>query len=396
MIQKTNNPVQMSSKRGAPLVLLGALAVVWIAGRAAVWESPFPNALSDYVPPSVFADAGEVSGSQNPETGYQATLGSAGTSADGQFIAASFQPNSADQWRIVDDGERFVGQGPYASRATLSGAHHLLLRAAYGSTVGTGSAFSGDATVRPAGGSPRAAPRGSDIAANPASLLSQDRWKFDAFAFYRAGSGGGAISAGRVAIYGASQTGARLQYRFLPTSRHDPRGYVRAYKAMISGGESEIAAGVSARPLPSIPLRAFAEVRLTDTPLFGQTVRPAAYAVTELPPVKLPLNTSFELYGGAGYVGGVAATPFADGQAVAASELARFKLVGDAPLRLSMGAGAWGGVQRDAGRLDVGPTMRLDFDLGEIPARVSVDWRERVAGEAEPGSGIAATLSTQF
>jgi hypothetical protein len=40
--------------------------------------------------------------------------------------------------------------------------------------------------------------------------------------------------------------------------------------------------------------------------------------------------------------------------------------------------------------------MRLDVTLGEVPARVSLDWRERVEGDAGPGSGIAVTLSTGF
>jgi hypothetical protein len=31
-----------------------------------------------------------------------------------------------------------------------------------------------------------------------------------------------------------------------------------------------------------------------------------------------------------------------------------------------------------------------------VPARVSVDWRLRVAGDASPGSGVAATVSAGF
>jgi hypothetical protein len=40
--------------------------------------------------------------------------------------------------------------------------------------------------------------------------------------------------------------------------------------------------------------------------------------------------------------------------------------------------------------------MRLDWSLGDVPARVSVDYRQQVAGDAEPGSGVAATVSTRF
>jgi hypothetical protein len=65
-------------------------------------------------------------------------------------------------------------------------------------------------------------------------------------------------------------------------------------------------------------------------------------------------------------------------------------------MRLSFGGAAWGGAQKDASRFDIGPTLRLDLSVGEVPARISVDWRERVAGDAAPESGVAATVSTRF
>lgn len=68
----------------------------------------------------------------------------------------------------------------------------------------------------------------------------------------------------------------------------------------------------------------------------------------------------------------------------------------DNSLRLSVGAAAWGGAQVDAQRIDLGPTMRLDLTVGDMPARLSVDWHERVGGEAGPDSGLAATLSARF
>jgi hypothetical protein len=45
---------------------------------------------------------------------------------------------------------------------------------------------------------------------------------------------------------------------------------------------------------------------------------------------------------------------------------------------------------------DLGLWQRLDVTLGAVPARVSLDWRERVEGDAGPGSGAAVTLSTRF
>ncbi|RNJ63798.1 MAG: hypothetical protein EDM03_05330 [Porphyrobacter sp. IPPAS B-1204] len=196
-------------------------------------------------------------------------------------------------------------------------------------------------------------------------------------------------------IYGASQTGAVLQYRLAPGSDHDPRAYARAYRALVRRGESELAVGASARLARRVPLRAAGEVRYTDA-AFSNTWRPAAYVVTELNPAGLPLGTQLEAYGQAGWVGGPDPTGFADGQASVTGEVRRVASLSDNALRFSLGAAAWGGAQKDAQRIDVGPTLRLDLRVGAVPARLSVDWRERVGGDAGPDSGLAATLSTQF
>jgi hypothetical protein len=63
---------------------------------------------------------------------------------------------------------------------------------------------------------------------------------------------------------------------------------------------------------------------------------------------------------------------------------------------VSAGAGVWGGAQKGAARLDIGPTAAASFRLGESRGRVAADYRFRVAGEAEPRSGPALTLSAGF
>jgi hypothetical protein len=85
-----------------------------------------------------------------------------------------------------------------------------------------------------------------------------------------------------------------------------------------------------------------------------------------------------------------------DGQASVTRKVdAVARATGD-DLQLSLGAATWGGAQQDAQRLDVGPTMRLDLTVGDVPARISIDWRGRVGGQAGPDSGLAATLSARF
>lgn len=236
---------------------------------------------------------------------------------------------------------------------------------------------------------PAPAPAPASAAARP------DRWSLDAWAFWRQGSEAAPVSQGRVPIYGASQAGSILQYRLAPGSAHDPRLFARAYRALVLNGESELALGGTLRPLARVPLRIAGEVRYTDAPL-GSSFRPAAYAFTEIAPQRLAHGTVFEAYGQAGWVGGPAPTAFADGQASVTRDLPQVARMTHERLRLSLGAGLWGGAQRDAQRLDVGPTLRLDTRLGRVPARVGVDWRQRVAGDAAPGSGVAATIATSF
>ena len=95
--------------------------------------------------------------------------------------------------------------------------------------------------------------------------------------------------------------------------------------------------------------------------------------------------------GQAGYVGGKYASAFADGQLRAERPLAEF---GDA--KLTAGGGAWGGAQKGAARLDIGPSASLQLKLGQTSSRLSMDWRFRVAGAAEPASGPALTISAGF
>ncbi len=254
-------------------------------------------------------------------------------------------------------------------------------------SAGSGAEADRAASDAPAPFLPPAAPR--PVAAAPG------RWSLDAWAFWRQGSSAAPVSQGRVPVYGASQVGAVLQYRIAPASGHDPRLYARAYRALVPRGESEGALGASLRPLPRLPLRVAGEVRYTDAAAFSR-FRPAAYAVTEIPPLRLPYGAEADVYAQGGWVGGPGATPFADAQANVTRELPLVARLTDERLRLSLGAGAWGGAQKDAQRADVGPTLRLDTRIGKVPARISVDWRLRVAGDAAPGSGVAVTVAAGF
>ncbi len=217
------------------------------------------------------------------------------------------------------------------------------------------------------------------------------RWSMDAWALVR-DDGGAMPEAGTLpATYGASQAGAVLRYRLAMASRHKPSAYVRTTSTLGSLNETALALGLSARPFPAVPIVAGVEGRVVDQG-GNRRVQPAALAVTELPPLALPGALRAEIYGQAGYVGGKYATPFADGQLRVDRRLLSLGRV-----EARVGGGAWGGVQEGASRLDAGPGLTVSAPLSpKVFGRLALDWRLRVAGNAEPGSGPAMTVAAGF
>ncbi len=257
-------------------------------------------------------------------------------------------------------------QDPPRMNATLAGGHQLPLPPGF--------------TDSQSASAPQARP----------STIAARRWSADGWLLLRQGGG----PAGLAAIggsYGASQAGAVLRYRLAPADLHRPTAYLRATAALGRVREQEATFGLSARPIAGLPLVAMAELRASRSAT-GTRARPAAALVTELAPFTLPLRLRAELYAQGGYVGGRDATAFADGQIRIERKL--FSL-GRADVHA--GAGAWGGAQKGANRVDLGPTASASFPLGgTASARLSADWRFRVAGHAAPASGPALTLSAGF
>ena len=383
MTQGSNTARAHVHVRGGPLVMLVVLVSGWSAARAVWWDNPFlPLGPGGDLPPLI---------PHPPTPKFVAAPTSPLPPLVPERLGAGRLPitSAALGWRPGTSG----GGGSDGEVVT---AHHLPWPAAPRDLVGDSAVIAGTGASHPTGDSdgPVAAPFLPTRSAAPAPAPA-GRWSVDAWAFWRQGSTAAPISQGRVPIYGASQAGAVLQYRLTPASPHDPRLYARAYRALVRRGESELALGASARPLGRVPLRLAGEVRYTDG-AFSDTLRPAAYVVSELAPVPLPYGARLEAYGQAGWVGGPDPTGFADGQASVTGELPKVAGLTDNAVHLSLGVATWGGAQKDAQRIDIGPTVRLDVMLGEVPARLSVDWRERVGGDAGPNSGLAATLSTRF
>jgi hypothetical protein len=378
-------------RSGGPFAVIGALLVVWVAGRSVLWENPFPAASA--LSPAASALAQALTDARTVES-------ASSTEAFVPLLPQTLRASSFGD-RPRSPADRDEGAADRGLPARILAGHEMLWHAALTSDArgvawharharragaGLVPASESNATIRPAY---------SPVSPAVPQASATDRWSLSAWAFARQSMGGAPVTAGPAPVYGASQAGANLHYRLAPSSGHDPRAFARVTRALIDSGETEIAAGFSARPAARVPLRVAAELRATDNVL-GRDLRPSAFVITELPAIALPAGLSAEVYAAAGYVGGDAATGFADGQTSITRSVADFKLAPLDPVRVSLAAAAWGGAQRGVYRLDIGPTLRMDMRLGEVPARVSIDYREQIAGDAAPASGIAATLSTQF
>lgn len=216
------------------------------------------------------------------------------------------------------------------------------------------------------------------------------RWHADAWLVLREGSERTQTLGTILPRYGSSQAGAVLRYDLVPGSRHRPAAYARAAHALGPARESDIAAGLSARPLPALPLAAHLEMR-AGLRSDRVEIRPAAFLTTGADDVALPFGALAHGYGQAGYVGGRDGTAFVDGSINVEWPLAR-----RGESAVAVGAGSWAGAQRGSARLDVGPSASLRFKLGDGYGRLAIDYRLRVAGNAVPGSGAALTLAAGF
>jgi len=313
-------------------------------------------------------------------------------------------PSAPDPGRPAFAAEGEQGGGDAGQGATGQGATGQVAIGQSGAAKYAGGAMAaasnavGGQAMRPASHQLTTADAGPAPDTTSQAAPRQPRWSADSWMLWRPGSTSAPTAANPSALgpsYGASQVGAVLRYRMLPGSALMPSVYVRGYAALNGTLERESAVGVQLRPLGSVPVAVMGEMRASQFYDGTQHIRPAATLVTLLPPRALPGGFSADIYAQGGYVGGKAASPFADGQLRVDR---KFLDLGRFDLRL--GAGAWAGAQQNVARLDIGPALKLSLPGGIINGRgalhLAVDWRWRVAGNALPGSGVALTLAAGF
>jgi hypothetical protein len=178
---------------------------------------------------------------------------------------------------------------------------------------------------------------------------------------------------------GASQAGSRLTYNFT-------RQIAATLRTTTTVGRrgGEFAAGVRVQPIASIPVWITAERRQrlgqfsdgrNDFALFFEG------GVYQRP---MPWRFSLDGYLQGGIVGVRSRDLFIDGGLAFTRPVYK---------RFSAGFGVWGGAQPGLYRVDAGPRISMQVRRN---VRVHFDWRQRLAGNARPGSGPAITLAGDF
>lgn len=225
--------------------------------------------------------------------------------------------------------------------------------------------------------SPDRSPQARSLVSAPPERLDPlpDRWSLSGWMVARGAGGNGAAPGGQI---GGGQAGVRAAWLIAPRQRLAAYGRITA---PLSGTGREAALGLEWQP-GRAPVRLIAERR------FGLDGNPGGTGIGVITGIDTEWRGfRLEVYGQAGAVLRRRTDPYADG---AARGTRTVEAVG--PVRLAIGAGAWGAAQRDAQRLDIGPSATLAVRN----LRVALDWRQRVAGEARPGSGLALTLGADF
>ena len=228
-----------------------------------------------------------------------------------------------------------------------------------------------------------ASPPALPLARSGGAMVS--RWQGSVWLLWREGSGNlqDLVTGGRL---GGSQAGLRLDYDLTQSSIGRAAIYGRVSSAFNRPASPESAVGVTWQPTRSIPLSIAAERRFA----LGDGARNAnaLFAVGGFGPRPVLGKLEAEAYAQAGVVGFHRRDLFADGKLSLLAPISR------TPIRTGLSFS--GGAQPQVERLDIGPELQFRLPLPHLASRISIEWRERVAGQASPSSGLAVTLGADF
>ncbi len=370
----------MSINKGAPLRALSTIAILWIAVRI-VWEAIFPSAnlqpaMAAKIDASVPRDENAVEPLIPPPAVFDKIA----------LISRKPEPpgdRGQGQARCQKVPSLAVGMsGKWLQQALLvktqSESSKPPNSTGVGEPISSISPIEVSASKRTAGLSPSSKP------------LSGYLWAFARQNNGLAQFGAAApIAQSPGGQYGGSQAGAIVAYRLAGNERRSLSTFVRLSTALSTAGEEELAIGVSAKPFTKLPLSVFAEQRLGAKNFRNRGT--SVYVAGGTGPDRLWADFNLETYGQAGFV-------FADNNSYFfdASATLQRRLWARGDYKVTAGAGIWAGGQEGLTRVDIGPRANLHIPLGKLDTRLSLDWRQRVGGNALPDSGLAVTVATGF
>lgn len=335
---------------GRPIRFFAATLVGWVAVRGfMLWPTAGPVAIPQTILPATFADDAAPAelgpGSPTPATGSKPPLSN---------------------------------PLPLLVRASITGRASVPTPMDAGVALGVPSDPVIAASTSPPPQTILAPPQPAPGVSNPTA----SRWSASAWFVLRDGRGiAPGLGGGQL---GGSQAGLRIAYAIGEARRVAIVGRVAT---PLKGMGREGAVGVEWRPT-GLPVRLVAEYRVS---LDGGASGPAAGMIAGTGPAPLAFGFDLETYGQAGVIRRRRTEPYAEG----AARLSRPVLsVGKA--KVDLGLGGWGGAQRGVERLDIGPSIGVRIPVAGKAIRASLDWRQRVAGNARPGSGPVLVIGSDF
>lgn len=189
---------------------------------------------------------------------------------------------------------------------------------------------------------------------------------------------------------GGSQAGARVRMGLVDVGPAlSLGGSFRFSSALSAPLAQEAAIGLSLRHSGPLTGELIVERRISLSR--GARNAAAIVGVVGVDPVDLLEEISFAGYAQAGVVGLRAFDGFADGAARLERQVGQ---VAGADVALTMNGRF--AVQPGLSRIDIAPGVALPFRLSAGNARLSLEWRKRVSGNARPASGPAITLGADF
>ena len=346
-------------QKGRPLKVMSLVVAMWVTGRIV---AHLPVTKEDLSPQS-FASAAEPRFAPSRRFSMPLPVVDADVAQSPNRPAAILQASILPPRPIGDFAISTVAKNGTA--VGVSPQSNLAVKTSVGSAAATSRVL---------------APFPTQASASP----HPDGWIAAAWILWRESGGGGTLaSQGRL---GGSQAGVRVDRHLASAPIGRVYAYARASAALERPHDGELAVGAVLRPKLPLPVSIGIERRIALAS--GGRNAFAIIGTTGIGPIAIAHALMLEGYGQAGMVGLRRRDGFVDG---------RLTLTHALPLRnMAAGMSVSGGAQPGIRRLDIGPVIDVRLTAFRPAPRLSLEWRQRIAGNARPGSGAAITLGADF